>query len=78
MINILEVFENVLADARSIDMAESEFKCLLIDDPEIKAAYKLWCDEEDTTEKRGFMDYCAQRFDEEEQLWDVLTDEYYE
>lgn len=78
MIDIIEIFENVLREARSIDMAESIFKCSLCDDPEIRSAYREWCSEEGTTEKRGFVEYCTQRFDEEEQLWDALNDEDYE
>ena len=74
--DIIEIFEHVLHDARSLDMAESEFKRLLLDDPDIKQAYKEWCSEQDTTEKRGFIDYCDRRFDEEESCWEALEDEY--
>lgn len=78
MVDIVKVFEDVLSRARSIDMAESEFKCLLCDDPELRASYKEWCAEEDTTEKLGFVEYCEMRFDEEETLWDALNDDDYE
>lgn len=74
MIDILEIFEHVLQNARSIDMAESEFKRLMYEDPEIRSAYRMWCEEEDTTEKYGFIVFCQERFDQEESLWDTLTD----
>lgn len=76
--DILDIFEHILQYARSIDMAESEFKRMLLDDPDLKIAYKEWCSEEGTTEKRGFVEYCARRFDEEESYWDTLTEEYYD
>lgn len=76
VMDIIEIFEHVLQGSRSLDMAESEFKRLLLDDPEIKQAYKSWCAEQGTTEKYGFVDYCSQRFDEEESCWDMLEDEY--
>lgn len=74
MVDIIEIFEHILQSARSIDMAESEFKHLLCDDPEIRQAYRAWCVEEGTTEKNGFVDYCSERFDEEESRWDTLND----
>lgn len=78
MIDIIEIFENIIADARSIDMAESEFKRAICDDPELRAAYRKWCQENDTTEKYGFVDWCQERFDEEERLWDTLSEDEYE
>lgn len=80
MIDITEIFEHILQHARSIDMAESEFKRLLCDEQELKQAYREWCSEQGTTEKHGFVDYCTERFDEEESLWDTLNDEddYYD
>ncbi|MCM1319422.1 MAG: hypothetical protein NC217_03485 [Muribaculaceae bacterium] len=74
--DLIDIFEHVLQNARSIDIAESEFKRLLLDDPELKTVYKAWCKEQDTTEKNGFVDYCSQRFDEEETCWEALEDEY--
>lgn len=78
MVDLFKIFDGVLEHARSIDMAESEFKCLLCDNPELRAAYKEWCAEEGTTEKLGFVEYCEMRFDEEETFWDVLNDADYD
>ncbi|MCM1006016.1 MAG: hypothetical protein NC402_06955 [Prevotella sp.] len=78
MIEIEDIFESVLNDARSLDMAESIFKCMLLDDSDLKVAYRRWCSEQGTTEKHGFVDYCSERFDEEEQFWNTLNDEDYE
>ena len=78
MLDIYEVFEGVLSNARSIDMAESEFKRQLCDDPELRTVYSDWCSEEGTSEKNGFVDYCQMRFDEEESLWSALEDADYE
>ena len=75
MIDIFEVFSNVIKHNRSVDMADSEFKRLLLDDNEIRKAYKEWCEHEGYTEKKGFIEYCHSVFDEEENKWDVLNNE---
>lgn len=45
MKHITEVFDDYLAQYGSVDIAESEFKKHLHEDPELKAAYKEWCAE---------------------------------
>lgn len=76
MIDILEIFNGVISQHRSIDMAESEFKKMLYEDDEIHHAYKEWCKEMGYTEKKGFVEYCNEYFDEEDSKWDILENEY--
>lgn len=78
MTDITDIFEDILADARSLDMAESIFKCRLCDEPELKMAYRTWCEQEGTSERMGFIEYCSRRFDEEQALWDNLSDTDYD
>lgn len=76
MIDIFEVFESILLQNRSIDVADSEFKKMLYDDDELRHAYKEWCEEEGYTEKNGFVEYCHEYFDQEESKWDSLQNDY--
>lgn len=74
--DITDIFEDLLAQYGSIDMAESEFKMRIHDDPSLRHRYRQWCRENDTTEKRGFFDYCEERAESNDMIWDNLRDEY--
>jgi len=79
MIEITEIFDTVLRQQQSLDVAESEFRRMLVDDENLRQTYRRWCAEQDTSEKRGFIDYCRQRIEEEESCWESLAshdDEY--
>lgn len=74
MYDIIEVFNRYLTEYGSVDIAESEFKKNLHEDPGLKAAYKEWCDEVGSTEKRGFFDYCDEYLDTQNDVWNTLQD----
>ena len=76
MIDLFEIFDSIISQSRSVDVAESEFRKLLMDDEELRKAYKEWCNDEGNTEKRGFIEYCNESFDAEESKWDILENEY--
>lgn len=76
MNDIIELFDSIISQNRSIDVADSEFRKLLYDDEELRSTYKEWCDECGYTEKRGFIEYCHQYFDAEESKWDILSNDY--
>ncbi|MBD5232068.1 MAG: hypothetical protein HDS66_07965 [Bacteroidales bacterium] len=71
--DITEIFDRVIDEQRSLDVADSEFRRMLVDDPELRRQYRAWCAEQEISEKRGFLDYCRQRFDEAESCWDALA-----
>ena len=73
MIDIPEIIAHYLEQYDSVDIAESEFKKRLHEDPELKAAYREWCHEVGSTEKHGFMDYCEEYLDSKNDIWDTLT-----
>lgn len=73
--DVLDVFEHVLETNRSIDVAESEFKRQIYEDDALHRRYREWCRMEGVTEKTGFIDYCQERYDQEESLWEALSDE---
>lgn len=76
MNDIEELFDSIISQTRSIDVADSEFRKQLYDDEELRQAYKDWCDINDYTEKHGFIEYCHQYFDAEESKWDILKNDY--
>lgn len=76
MIDITEVFTQYLEQYDSVDIAESEFKKQMHEDPELRAAYRTWCHEVGSSEKRGFMDFCEEYLDNKNDIWDSLSSDY--
>lgn len=74
MNDIIEVFNHYLSQCGSIDIAESEFKMAMNEDPDLKAMYRDWCHEVGSTEKSGFLDYCHEYLDEQNDVWGTLND----
>ena len=76
MIDITEVFKQYLEQYDSVDIAESEFKKQMHEDPELRTAYRTWCHEVGSSEKRGFMDFCEEYLDNKNDIWDSLSSDY--
>lgn len=72
--DITEYFISVIRQTPSIDMAEAEFKRLIADDEELRKAYREWCREVGSSEKNGFLDFCEEYVDGQNEVWDTLTD----
>lgn len=76
MIDLFEIFDSIISQSRSVDVAESEFRKQLYEDEELLSVYKEWCEESGYTEKKGFIEYCHQYYDAEESKWDILNNDY--
>jgi len=74
MEDITTLFDSIIEDTPSIDIAESQFKQSLIDNPELKRAYREYCREQGTSEKHGFLDYCEEYASQKNEIWDNLND----
>ncbi|MCH5220928.1 MAG: hypothetical protein J1F05_01165 [Muribaculaceae bacterium] len=74
MDNLTKIFESIINEAPSIDIAESEFKRMLVDDPELRRIYREYCREQGTSERNGFLEYCDAYCSERDMVWDVLND----
>jgi len=74
MNDITDFFKDLLAQHRSIDIAETEFLRLMSDDDELRMEYKQWCDDNGYTEKRGFSDFCEEYMDDQNSIWESLND----
>ena len=46
MSDITEIFISIIEEAPGIDMAEAEFRRLLVDDPALRKQYKEYCHEQ--------------------------------
>lgn len=74
MENIREYFINIIQQADSIDIAEAEFKRSLIDDDELRRQYRAYCREIGTSEKHGFLDFCEEYLQNQDSIWESLSD----
>lgn len=74
MNDITEIFIDILTQAGSVDVAESEFKMMIGEDEELHSRYREWCHEIGNTERRGFIDFCEEYLSERDSVWDHLSD----
>lgn len=61
MYDLEAIFDSLLKQFDVIDMAESEFSRLCVDDIELRKAYREWCQEHDVAPRQGFMMYAEER-----------------
>ena len=76
MNDLLSTFNELLRAYGSVDMAEAEFKRLIGDDPELYDAYREWCAENGHTERNGFLDYAEEYIENQNSIWDTLSDDF--
>jgi len=72
---IEEIFEDLIAQHGSFDIAEHEFKKMAYEDNDLRDNYRLWCEEHGYKERSGFIDYCHKYIDEQDEKLHVLNDE---
>lgn len=76
MIDIPAIITEYIEIYDSVDIAESEFKKNIHEDAELRTAYRQWCHEVGSTEKKGFFDYCEEYLDSKNDIWDTLSSDY--
>lgn len=74
MENIEDYFQDLLQQHGSIDIADSEFKKIIADDPQLHAQYSEWCHQVGSSERNGFRDFCEEYCDNLDSIWENLTD----
>ncbi len=72
--DITLVFNEVIRQSGSIDIAEAEFKKMINEDHDLKSLYRDWCANNGSTEKHGFLDYCEEYLDSQNSVWESLND----
>ncbi len=74
MNDITLIFDNLIQQYGSIDIANSEFKKMLHEDDELQELYSEWCHAVGSNEKTGFLDYCEEYMNSQDSIWDSLKD----
>lgn len=74
MEDITDLFVHILEQSPSLDIAEAEFKQMLVDEPEWRAKYRDYCREMGYSERRGFIDFYEEHYSREESIWENLQD----
>lgn len=74
MEDITLIFNDIITQYGSIDIAESEFKKRVHEDEDLHELYREWCLDVGSSEKDGFMDYCDEYMDSQNDVWNALND----
>lgn len=74
MEDITLIFNDFITQYGSLDIAESEFKKRIHEDDHLHDLYREWCSAVGSTEKDGFLDYCDEYMDSQNDVWDTLND----
>lgn len=74
MNDITQLFNSLLAQYGSIDIAENEFKKMIAEDDILKEEYEEWCHAVGSSEKNGFLDYCEDYMRSQDSVWESLND----
>lgn len=74
MEDITNLFITIIKQSDSIDIAESEFRRMLVDDPELRKTYKQYCRDVGSSERSGFLDFCEEYMEGQDEVWNTLND----
>lgn len=74
MNDITHLFNSLLQQYDSIDIANAEFRKLLHEDEALQEEYSEWCHAVGSSEKKGFLDYCEEYMNSQNSIWDSLND----
>lgn len=74
MEEMTDLFARLISQNDSLDMAESEFRRMLVDEPELRRQYREYCREVGTSERNGFKDFCDEYMQKQDDVWNTLSD----
>jgi hypothetical protein len=72
--NITIFFEDLLEQCGSYDIALSEFKRQIGEEPSLRAEYRQWCEENGYSERIGFEEFCELHMSSHNSIMDSLYD----
>ena len=72
--DITQLFNSLLEQYGSIDIAENEFKKMIAEDDFLREEYEEWCHTVGSSEKKGFLDYCEEYKSNQDSVWETLKD----
>lgn len=74
MSDITELFETLLRNFRSVDVANLELQRMIDEDSDLKNEYAEWCEENGYSERYGFVEFAEEYIENQNSIWDSLTD----
>lgn len=77
MMSIMDIeyeIQAIIDQHRSFDFVVSEVQRRLIDDPEFKEAYLLWCDDLGQSPKSAYVDFIEEILESRNSVWDSLSE----
>lgn len=74
MEDITDFFIEILNSYKTVDVADAEIKRQIADDEDLRHQYRDWCRENGSTERNGFIDFCKEYLENQESVWDTLSD----
>lgn len=74
MEEMTDLFINIINQTDSLDMAESEFRRMMVDEPELRRRYRDYCHEVGSSERNGFKDFCEEYMQDQDNVWNSLSD----
>lgn len=74
MNDITDFFISLIEQCRSIDLARAEFERMMVDDTELRDAYREWCAREGHRPRSGFDEFCESYLADQSEIWDSLND----
>lgn len=72
--DITDFFINLLNEHKSIDIADYAFKKALHEDAGLRDEYSEWCLAVGSSEKNGFLDFCEEYMNNQDSIYDSLSD----
>lgn len=74
MEEMTNIFVNIIQQTDSLDVAESEFRRMMVDEPELRRRYREYCHEVGSSERNGFKDFCEEYMQDQDNMWNALSD----
>lgn len=74
MEEIQELFVSLINQHGSLDIAEAEFRRMLVDEPDMKRRYREYCRLVGSSERNGFKDFCDEYMEGQDEVWGSLRD----
>lgn len=72
--DITEFFISLLHEHGSVDIADYAFKKALHEDSGLREEYAEWCHAVGSSEKNGFLDFCEEYMQNQDSIYDSLSD----
>ncbi len=72
--DITMVFEELIKQYHTLDMAEEMFRAQLEEDERLAEDYKEWCDTLGISERKGFASFYEEYMELQGSIWDSFKD----